>query len=98
MEKDFSEIYEARLKALRPWAWYFLVWFIIILALPVAMIVSDPDTRLIPPVVLALAVAIIPAVRPFLRVLTCPSCKKFMGRDIGSFCTMCGVRLRKDKR
>jgi hypothetical protein len=71
---------------------------IIILAVPIVMIVNDPDTGLILPVLLALAVAIIPVVRPFVRVLTCPSCEKFMGRDIGSFCTMCGVRLRKEKR
>ncbi len=98
MEQDHSEIYEARLRAFRPWAWYLLAWLVALLAVPLAVMALDPGTGLIPWLVPALALLALPALPALRRVATCPACGRFMGRDIGIFCPLCGTRLRqKDK-
>jgi hypothetical protein len=96
--KDFTEEYSQTLKKSKPWSYVFILLFaILILVTPALFIFFDNiETFLLVFVIvcliLLLAVSII-----LVKAMICPSCRKFMGRDIGSFCPLCGVRIRKKR-
>ncbi len=98
MENDVSEIYEARLKAARPWAIYLVGWLILLIVAPISIILFDDDLarKYWPLLIVLLGAALAPCIGPIRSLLKCPSCGRFMGRDIGVFCPLCGARLRKN--
>jgi len=96
MDNDVSDIFEARVKAARPWAFYFLGWLILVISVPIAMVIVDPATKHLPMILGILAAAVVPSIAPLARMLRCPSCARCMGRDIGEYCPLCGARIRKE--
>lgn len=97
MEKDFSEVYQRKIKRFRPWAWYFFSCAFLILGIPVVIISMGWGSDTLLYFELIMLVLLIPVVIQWIKTLRCPHCKKFMGRDTGMFCPLCGVRIRKEK-
>lgn len=95
-EKDFSEQYGRTLKAFRPWVISILLWIVIFFG-GFIYIVTSFDAKYLLVFFVIMCILAIPSGRAILKASRCPSCKRFMGRDVGNFCPICGVRIRREK-
>ena len=94
-KKDFVEEYRQQTQAFKPWAFVTLFIFVaIVLGLPIAFMIFEIGNVGIFIYILLCLLGLIAMLPVFIKVLKCPSCKKWMGRDVGKFCPLCGVRIR----
>ncbi|HNQ68420.1 MAG TPA: hypothetical protein PKN32_08580 [Bacteroidales bacterium] len=95
-EKDFSNQYREQVKKFKPWGILIFVDFILIIAgLPFAYFVFNLNSTGIIIYLVFCALLLLVCVPFFINVLKCPNCGKFMGRDVGKYCSQCGVRIRE---
>lgn len=95
---DVSEQFEAQIRRFRPWAIALLVLLGVLFVAPIVMFACGANIRAIVVAAGGLLVAMLLLGRPAIRASTCPACKRFMGREIGSFCPRCGARVRRELR
>ncbi len=89
--KEFSE----QRKRFRPWAiLVILCTLAIIVVVPILFFLIEITQQFI---AVYFTIVIIPLVFGFYKTVQftkCPSCKKYMGRDILKFCPICGVQIQ----
>lgn len=96
--KDFSEEYSQTLKKTKPWSYVFISLFALLIFVTPALLIFFNHLENFVLVFVIVCFALLITVSVILvKAMICPSCKKFMGRDIGSFCPLCGVRIRKKR-
>ncbi|MDD3740352.1 MAG: hypothetical protein PHH30_03850 [Bacteroidales bacterium] len=95
-EKDFSDQYREKVKKFKPWGILIFVDFVlIIVGLPFAYFVLSLNSTGILIYLVLCAILLLVCVPFLITTLKCPNCGKFMGRDIGKYCPLCGVKIRK---
>ncbi len=94
--KDFTKEFALQRAKFKPWAILMIVCVLaIIVVLPILYFVIEfKETFLW----IYLAAVLAPLSFTFYKTVQfarCPSCKKYMGRDISKFCSICGVQIQK---
>ena len=93
-KQDFSEEFIAQRVKMRPWAILIaLVFLAIIVVLPLLFFTIGLSTTFFTIYVTVSAALLIIALPSVIKLSRCPSCKKYMGRDISKFCPVCGVKI-----
>jgi hypothetical protein len=96
-EKDVTEAFSKSLRKARPYAIAFVV---VLLAMFAGLaVVASTGTRERGDLIwvgLPAVLVMVPLGLAILRAHRCPSCQKFMGRDLGQFCPLCAARIQKD--
>lgn len=93
-EKDFSTEFQQQLKKLRPWSFVMLFLFLAFLVLSLLIFTLGIDPLYLQILGGIILISFIPLLFIYVKYSRCPSCKKFMGRDVGNFCPLCGVKIR----
>ena len=95
-KKDFIKEFSIRRKKFRPWAIFGIIAFLFaIVGAPILYLTWSVFGEIYTVYLTIILLLLIPVIYKMIQFSRCPSCKKYMGRDIGSFCTRCGVQIQK---
>ncbi len=93
---DHTEAFAAQLKRYRWAAWAMLALLLVVLASPL-LLLADVSRSGFTLFLTGVAVPMVLLLVPCKKMSTCPACDRFMGRDIGTHCGLCGTRIRKSR-
>ncbi|MBN2570638.1 MAG: hypothetical protein JXA68_00805 [Ignavibacteriales bacterium] len=93
-EKDFFSEFQQQLKKLRPWSFLMLFLFVAFLIFSILIFTFELDPIYLQILGGSILIIFIPLLFIYIKYSRCPNCKKFMGRDVGNFCPICGVKIR----
>ncbi len=94
--EDFTKEFSAQRTTFRPWA--LLLGFnalAIIIGLPIVYVTLQPGETVLGLVLGVSALLLLATIPAFIKASKCPSCYKFMGREQGKFCPLCGVQIQE---
>ena len=91
---DYAAAFKQQVKKYRWYARGALALVLVTLIVPFILLAMDVSRETFGYFLAGVLVPIVLLVVPIWKMNTCPACRKFMGRDVGSFCPVCGVRIR----
>lgn len=97
-KKDFTSEFQLQLKKLRPWSFLIVALFLLFLLATLIIFIFELEILYLQIISGIILTSFIPLLFLFVKYLRCPNCKKFMGRNVGNFCPLCGVKIRSTEK
>ena len=95
-KQDFRQEFTTQRKKLRPWAILLLVLITFLLIVtPILFFVIELDKNLFTGYLTIFVILSLFILAKVVKLSKCPSCKKYMGRDIGKSCSNCDVKIQE---
>ncbi len=95
-KKDFTKEFSNQKTNFRPWGILLLVSVLALLVvLPILFFVLKLVQAFLIIYILVFVILLILTLPKVIKLSKCPSCKKYMGRDVSKFCPVCGVQIQK---
>ncbi len=96
MTEDSSAVMEAKLRTFRPWAVYIVLWVFMMFSAPFVILAFKGDGLFLAVFMGIMSFMVMPAAVKLMRTFRCPVCNNFLGLKVDQYCSVCGVKLKKD--